>query len=106
MFRDLNAEATTEADLNGLHMQTNQKFADFLVEFNTLASQVNWGDCTLLHHLKHALPDRIKDSLALVEEPDVFNDWKHLVQNIDQRYWEQQAEIHQDSRGSHGNNAD
>ena len=41
MFGDPNAEATTEADLDGLQMRTNQKFADFLVEFNTLSSQVN-----------------------------------------------------------------
>ena len=41
MFGDPNAEATAEADLDGLRMRTNQKFADFLVEFNTLSSQVN-----------------------------------------------------------------
>ena len=104
MFGDPNAEATAEADLDGLRMRTNQKFADFLVEFNTLSSQVNWGDRALRHRLKHALPDRIKDSLALVEEPDAFNDWKRLVQNIDQRYWERQAEIRRDTRNSQGNN--
>ena len=93
MFGDLNAEATAEADLNGLRMQTSQKFADFLVEFNTLSSQVNWGDRALRHRLKHALPDRIKDLLMLVEESEAFNDWKRLIQNIDQRYWERQAEF-------------
>ena len=100
MFGDPNAEATAEADLDGLCMRTNQKFADFLVEFNTLSSQVNWGDRALRHRLKHALPDHIKDSLALVEEPVTFNDWKRLVQNIDQWYWEQQAEIRRDTRSS------
>jgi hypothetical protein len=69
IFGDLNAEATAEAELDRLQMWTNQKFADFLVDFNTLLSQVNWGDRTLCHRLKQALPDRIKDSLALVEEP-------------------------------------
>jgi hypothetical protein len=88
MFGDPNAEATVEAELDGLCMQTNQKFADFLVDFNTLLSQVNWGDRTLRHRLKQVLPDRIKVSLTLVEEPVAFNEWKHLVQNIDQRYWE------------------
>ena len=33
-----------EAELNALRMRTNQKFADFLIDFNTLSSQVNWGD--------------------------------------------------------------
>jgi hypothetical protein len=88
MFGDLNAEATAEAELDGLHMRTNQKFADFLVDFNTLSSQVNWGDCALRHRLKQVLPDRIKDSLTLVEEPAAFNKWKRLVQNVDQWYWE------------------
>jgi hypothetical protein len=93
MFGDPNAEATAEAELDGLRMRTNQKFADFLIDFNMLSSQVNWGDCALCHWLKQALPDRIKDSLALVEEPAAFNEWKHLVQNIDQCYWERHAEI-------------
>jgi hypothetical protein len=75
MFGDPNAEATVEVELDGLHMQTNQKFADFLVDFNTLLSQVNWGDRALRHQLKQALPDRINDSLALVEEPAAFNEW-------------------------------
>ena len=41
MFGDPNAEATAEAELNALRMRTNQKFTDFLVDFNTLSSQVN-----------------------------------------------------------------
>jgi hypothetical protein len=104
MFGDPNAEATAEADLDGLRMRANQKFSDFLVEFNTLSSQVNWGDRALRHRLKHALPDRIKDSLVLVEEPVAFNDWKRLVQNIDQRYWERQAEIRRDTQPSTNTN--
>jgi hypothetical protein len=82
----------------------NQKFADFLVDFNTLSSQVNWGDRTLRHQLKQVLPDCIKDSLVLVEEPAAFNEWKRLVQNVDQRYWEQQAEICRDARPNPGTN--
>ena len=104
MFGDPNVEATAEADLDSLRMRTNQKFADFLVEFNMLSSQVNWGDRALCHRLKHVLPDRIKDLLVLVEEPVAFNDWKRLVQNIDQRYWERQVEIRRDTRSSQGNN--
>jgi hypothetical protein len=105
MFGDPNAEATAEAELDGLRMRSNQKFADFLVDFNTLSSQVNWGDRALRHRLKQALPDRIKDSLALVEEPAALNEWKRLVQNIDQRYWERQAEIRRDARPNSGTNA-
>jgi hypothetical protein len=51
MFRDPNAEATAEVELDRLRMRTNQKFADFLVEFNTLSSQVNWSDHALRHRL-------------------------------------------------------
>jgi Retrotransposon gag protein len=100
MFGDPNAEATAEAELDSLRMRTNQKFSDFLVEFNTLASQVNWGDRALRHRLKQALPDRIKDSLALVEEPAGYGDWKRLVLSIDQRYWERQNDIRRDTRSS------
>ena len=104
MFGDPNAEATVEAELDALRMRTNQKFADFLVDFNTLSSQVNWGDCALRHRLKQVLPDCIKDALVLVEEPAVFNEWKHLVQNIDQWYWERQVEIRRDARLNSGTN--
>jgi hypothetical protein len=69
-----------------------------------LLSQVNWGDCTLRHRLKQAVPDHIKDSLMLVEEPVAFNEWKCLVQNVDQWYWERQAEIHQDACLNPGTN--
>lgn len=101
MFADPNAEATAEAELDALRMRANQKFADFLVEFNTLSSQVNWGDRALRHRLRHALPDRIKDSLALVEEPAGFGDWKRVIQTIDQRYWERQTELRREGRTSH-----
>jgi hypothetical protein len=84
MFGDPNTEATAEVELDRLRMRTNQKFANFLVDFNMLSSQVNWGDRTLCHRLKQVLPNRIKDSLALVEEPAAFNKWKCLVQNVDQ----------------------
>ena len=72
MFGDPNAEATAEAELDALRMRPSQKFTDFLVEFNSIASQVNWGDRALHHRLRQALPDRIKDSLALMEEPADF----------------------------------
>ena len=103
MFGDPNAEATAEAELDTLRMRGNQKFADFLVDYNTLASQVNWGDRALRHRLKHALPDRIKDGLALVQEPLAFGEWKRLVQSINRRYWERQNDIRRDTRPSTSN---
>jgi hypothetical protein len=91
MFGDLNVEATAEAELDGLCMRTNQKFADFLVDFNMLSSLVNWGDPALCHRLKQALPDCIKDSLTLVEEParsTSGNTWyKTLTNGIGNDKW-------------------
>jgi Retrotransposon gag protein len=98
MFADPNSEATAEADLDNLRMRANQKFSDFLVEFNVLASQVNWGDRALRHRLKQALPDRIKDNLVLVQEPSGLLEWKHLVLSMDRRYWERQEDIRREGR--------
>src|SRR5271163_2381970 len=98
MFADPNSEATAEADLDNLRMHANQKFSDFLIEFNVLASQVNWGDRALRHRLKQALPDRIKDNLVLVQEPSGLLEWKHLVLSIDRHYWEHQDDIRRESR--------
>src|SRR5271169_4613528 len=95
---DPNSEATAEADLDNLCMHANQKFSDFLVEFNVLASQVNWGDRALRHRLKQALPDRIKDNLVLVQEPSGLLEWKHLVLSIDRHYWERQEDIRHEGR--------
>ena len=97
MFGDPNAEATAEAELDALRMRPSQKFTDFLVEFNSIASQVNWGDRALHHRLLQALPDRIKDSLALMEEPANFARWKQSVQSLDCRYWERQGEIYREN---------
>jgi hypothetical protein len=102
MFGDPNAETTAEAELDSLRMGANQKFADFVVEFNTLSSQVNWGDRALRHRMKQGLPDRIKDSLALVQEPVDFVDWKRLVQSVDQRYWERETDIRRDTWRNQG----
>src|SRR5271170_5063779 len=98
MFADPNSEATAEAGLDNLRMRANQKFSDFLIEFNVLASQVNWGDRALHHRLKQALPDRIKDNLVLVQEPSGLLEWKHLVLSIDRRYWECQEDIRHEGR--------
>src|SRR5271170_364350 len=49
MFGDPNGETIAEVELDNLRMRTNQKFGDFLVEFNMLSSQVNWDDCALRH---------------------------------------------------------
>src|SRR5271154_3427387 len=65
------------------------------------------GEFSLPHHalhhrLKHALPDRIKDSLTLGQEPPLFGDWKRLVLSIDQRYWEYEADICWDTQPDQG----
>src|SRR5271170_7465743 len=98
MFADPNSEATVEADPDNHRMHANQKFSDFLIEFNVLASQVNWGDRALRHRLKQALPDCIEDNLVLVQEPSGLLEWKHLVLSIDRRYWECQDDIGHESQ--------
>ena len=92
MFGDPNAEANAESELSSLRMRNNQKFTDFLVEFNSVAVQVKWNTDAIRYQLRTALPARIKEVLALVEEPRDLDAFKATVQSIDRRYWERQSE--------------
>ena len=92
MFGDPNAEANAEAELDTLRMRSNQKFTDFLVEFNSVVGQIRWNEESIRYRLRASLPSRIKETLALVEEPRNLDEFKRVVQSIDRRYWERQAE--------------
>ena len=63
-------------------MRNNQCIVKYLVDFNRLTAQVQWGKATLYRQLYHGLPSQIKDEIAHVGKPDT------LTQSIDSHYWE------------------
>ena len=53
-----------EHELVNLHMKSNQCISEYLVWFNSLSSQCQWGEPTLRHHFYNGLPSRLKDNIT------------------------------------------
>ena len=65
----------------------------YFVEFNCLASRIQWDDHTLFRQAYKGLACRIKNKMVHHDRPVTLLDLHKLVQAIDYRYWEQKAEI-------------
>ena len=91
-FGDPNPEATAEAELDVLRMASSQKVQNFLVEFNTITSQLNWGQRALCHALYQSLPARLKDALSNAPHAETLQELKTAVLTLDRRYWERYEE--------------
>src|SRR5438046_1962780 len=82
-----------ENELENLRMRDNQRITKFMVEFNRLSTQTNWGPAALRHQFYRGLPNRIKDEIARVGKPATLTELRTLSQSIDTRYWERRAEV-------------
>lgn len=82
-----------EAEIEQLRMRENHRITKYLVDFNRLAAQLDWGQSALRHQLYRGLPARIKDEIARVGKPDTLEGLRTLAQRIDSRYWERRAEV-------------
>ena len=60
-FGPHDTEGEAKAGLENLHMRDNQQITKYLVEFNRLAAQVQWGDVPLQRQLYNRLLPWIKD---------------------------------------------
>jgi hypothetical protein len=74
-----------------------QRIAKYIVNFNRLATQVNWGNGALCHVFYRRLPDCIKDMITQYGKPPTLVGMKDLAQAIDARYWECKAKTTRDS---------
>ena len=57
-------EGKGKGDLENLNMCENQHIVKYLVDFNCLATCVQWGEATLHQQLYHGLPSQIKDEIT------------------------------------------
>ncbi|CDO75044.1 hypothetical protein BN946_scf184899.g1 [Trametes cinnabarina] len=74
-----------EHDLKNLQMADNQRIAEYITQFNRLATQ--------------GLPARLKDRISEVGKPDSLEELRNLAQSLDHRYWERKAEQARESSG-------
>src|SRR5258708_168597 len=73
-------------------MASNTKLSKYLVRFNTLASQVGWGEQVLRFQFYDGLPEHLKDQLAMLGKPNSLHDLVLVTQQYDNLYWERQEE--------------
>ena len=82
-----------EADIEMLVMAEGSCSAIYFMEFNCLASHIQWDDHTLLWQAYKGLACHIKNEMVHHDRPVTLLDLRKLIQAIDYRYWEQKAEI-------------
>ena len=89
-----------EDRIETLHMRDNQRITKYNVEFNRLASLIEWDDAALCHKYYQGLPTRIKDDMARVGKPKTMVTMRRLAHDIDARYWKRKDEVSRETSGS------
>ncbi|KAG6871078.1 hypothetical protein C0992_011773, partial [Termitomyces sp. T32_za158] len=83
--------AEAENNLVNLKMSPDERFTAFLVQFEKEAYKTSWNYHALWYQLSKALPERIHNVLHIAPKQTTFEGLKHLVTQIDQHHWEDQA---------------
>ena len=63
-FSPFDQVGDVECELVNLCMKNHQWISEYLVQFNSLSSQCQWGKPTLRHHLYDSLPPWLKDDIT------------------------------------------
>ena len=69
-FGPANPVGSTEIELHHLNMSYKSWISEYLVQFDTLASWVAWGDVALCFQFYNGLPDHLKDKVAILGKLD------------------------------------
>jgi hypothetical protein len=86
-----------EASLNSIKMKDTQRITEYIVQFNSLAALVFWGDAALRHRFYTGLPARLKDDISRGDgKPNTLMGMRLKAQQCDARYWERRAEVTRD----------
>jgi hypothetical protein len=94
-----------EAELERLQMKDGHRITKYIVEFNRLSSQLQWGESALKYQFYRGLPPRIKDEISRVGKPVLLSQLRALAQSIDARYHERKSEIAREHPAPKGNPA-
>ena len=82
-----------EAKIENLVMTEGSRSVTYFVEFNRLASRIQWDNHALLRQAYKGLAHRIKNEMVHHNRPVTLRDLCKLIQTIDHRYWERKAEV-------------
>ena len=92
-FEPHDPKGKAEADLENLCMHDNQRIVKYLINFNQLATCVQWGKATLCQQFYRGLPSQIKDKIACIGKPNTLSKLHTLAQSIDSHYWECRSKV-------------
>ena len=82
-----------KTEIENLVMTKGSRSATYFVEFNHLASRIQWDDHALLRQAYKGLACHIKNEMVHHDWPVTLQDLRKLVQTINHRYWEWKAEV-------------
>ena len=82
-----------KAEIETLVMAEGSYSVTCFMEFNHLASRIQWGDHALLRQAYKGLARRIRNEMVHHDWPVTSRDLHKLVQAIDHHYWEWKAEV-------------
>ncbi|KAG6894268.1 hypothetical protein C0992_006810 [Termitomyces sp. T32_za158] len=91
-FRVFNTVVEAKDNLFNLRMRSDERFTTFIVRFKKEAYETGWNYNVLRYALRRAFPQRIKDVLRLAPKQPMYEGYKVLVMQVDQRYWEDHSE--------------
>src|SRR5260370_15618824 len=91
-FGPANPIGMVEAELHHLCMNHEVCLMDYLVQFNTLAARLGWGEGALRFQFYDGLPDRLKDKIAILSKPDTLCELVQVTQRYNNLYWERMEE--------------
>ena len=78
-------------------MKIDQWISEYLVWFNCLSSQCQWGEPTLRHHFYDGLPPWLKDNITKGDrKPQTLSELQQKARNADAWYWEHIQEYTQE----------
>ena len=92
-FGPFNPVREAEAEIETLVMAEGSRSANYFMEFNRLASRIQWDDHALFRQAYKGLAHCIKHEMVHHDRPVTLLDLHKLMQAIDYRYWEWKAEI-------------
>ena len=95
-FSPFNPVGEAVAEIKTLVVAEGSRSATHFVEFNRLASRIQWGDHALFRQAYKGLAHCIKNEMVYHDQPVTLQDLCKLIQAIDHCYWEhpeQKAEV-------------
>src|SRR5258708_21608247 len=72
-------------------MQYDSRISEYLVQFNTLAFRVHWGDAALRFQFYDGLPERLKEKVVILRKPESLREMVNITVHYDTLYWERQT---------------